>query len=82
MLMVIRQVLFDVLPLRIVPPFILGAIIYRPVGLVPTVAEFWKFILILILFNLVTSSVIFFTSIILSDTGVANLFGSLIMLFK
>jgi len=76
------KVLFDILPLRVVPPFILGAIIYKPVGLVPTVAEFWKFILVLILFNLVTSSVVFFISIIFSDSGVANLVGSLIMLFN
>ena len=76
------KVLFDVLPLRVVPPFILGAIIYKPVGLVPTVAEFWKFILVLILFNLVASSVVFFLGIVISDTGVANLVGSLVMLFK
>ena len=74
--------LFDILPLRIVPPFILGAIIYRPVGLVPTVPEFWKLILVLILFNLVASSVVFLISIVISDNGVANLLGSLIMLFK
>lgn len=60
----------------------MGAIIYKPVGLVPTVPEFWKFILVLILFNLVTSSVVFFISIVISDGGVANLVGSLVMLFK
>lgn len=64
------------------PPFVLGAIIYHPVGLVPTVAEFWKFLLILILFNLATSSVVFLISIVISDGGVANLVGSLVMLFK
>jgi ABC-type multidrug transport system permease subunit len=76
------KVLFDILPLRVVPPFILGAIIYGPVGLVPTVAEFWKFIFVLVLFNLVASSVVFFLSIAIPDTGVANLAGSLVMLFK
>jgi ABC-type multidrug transport system ATPase subunit len=76
------KVLFDVLPLRVIPPFILGAIIYRPVGLVPTVAEFWKFILVLILFNLSASSVVFFISIVISNSGVANLVGSLVMLFN
>lgn len=76
------KVLFDILPLRVVPPFILGAIIYSPVGLVPTVAEFWKFILVLIMFNLAASSVVFFISIVISNSGVANLVGSLVMLFK
>lgn len=60
----------------------LGAIIYRPVGLVPTVAEFWKLLLVLILFNLAASSVVFLISIVISDGGVANLVGSLVMLFK
>lgn len=76
------KVLFDLLPLRIIPPFILGAIIYRPVGLVPALAEFWKLVLILVMFNLSASSVIFFISIVISNTGVANLVGSLVMLFK
>lgn len=74
--------LFDTIPLRVVPPFILGAIIYKPVGLVPSVPEFWKLILILVLFNLVASSAVFLISIIVADTGVANLLGSLVMLFK
>ena len=76
------QMLFDTIPLRVVPPFILGAIIYKPVGLVPSVPEFWKLILILVLFNLVASSAVFLISIVVADTGVANLLGSLIMLFK
>lgn len=80
----VAKVLFDVVPLRVVPPFILGAIIYSPVGLVPSVAEFWKFILTLILFNLVASSVVLFISIVTprGDLGVANLAGSLVMLFN
>lgn len=76
------KVLFDVLPLRVIPPFILGAIVYGPVGLVSSVPEFWKFILVLIMFNLAASSVIFFISIVVSNSGVANLLGSLVMLWK
>jgi hypothetical protein len=78
----LAKVLFDILPLRVVPPFVLGAIIYRPVGLVPTVPEFWKLILVLVLFNLAASSVVFLISIVISDGGLANLIGSLAMLFK
>jgi ABC-type multidrug transport system permease subunit len=78
----LAKVLFDIIPLRVVPPFVLGAIIYRPVGLVPTVPEFWKLILVLILFNLAASSVVFLISIVVSDAGLANLVGSLVMLFK
>ncbi|KAH8925218.1 hypothetical protein BT69DRAFT_1279899 [Atractiella rhizophila] len=76
------KVLFDLLPLRIVPPFILGAIIYKPVGLVPTVAEFWKFILVLVLFNLVASSSVMLIGIAVKNESVASLIGTLSMLFN
>lgn len=76
------QILFDNLPLRIVPPLVFGAIVYRLVGLVPEVVIFWKFMLILVLFNLTTSSVVLFISIAFESTGVASLVGTLVMLFK
>ncbi|THH03355.1 hypothetical protein EW146_g10457, partial [Bondarzewia mesenterica] len=37
------KVLFDILPLRIVPPMLFGGIVYGLVGFVPTVPAFWKF---------------------------------------
>lgn len=76
------KVIFDVLPLRVIPPFILGAIIYSPVGLVPTLDSFWRFILVLILFNLTASSAVLLLSVLIKNAGVANLVGSLVMLFK
>ena len=76
------QVLFDILPLRVVPPLVFGSIIYGLVGLVPEVATFWKFMLTLILFNLATASVILLLSIAFASVSVASLVGTLIMLFK
>lgn len=76
------KVIFDVLPLRVIPPFILGAIIYSPVGLVPTLDSFWRFIIVLILFNLTASSAVLLLSVLIKNAGVANLVGSLVMLFK
>ena len=76
------QLLFDILPLRVVPPFILGSIAYFLVGLIPEVTAFWKFLLVLVLFSLAASSAVFFISIAIKDTGVANLVGSLTMLFS
>ncbi|SNX83178.1 related to ABC transporter protein [Melanopsichium pennsylvanicum] len=76
------KLLFDILPLRVVPPFLFGGVVYFLVGLVPGVAEFWKFILTLVLFSLSASSAVFFISIAISDTGLANLVGSLTMLFS
>lgn len=76
------KILFDILPLRVVPPFVFGGIVYGLIGLVPTVAAFWKFMLTLVLFNLTTASVILLLSIAFSSMGVASLVGTLVMLFK
>ncbi|KAI0787590.1 hypothetical protein C8Q74DRAFT_1252688 [Fomes fomentarius] len=76
------KILFDILPLRIVPPLVFGGIIYGWIGLVPEVAIFWKFMLTLVLFNLTTASVILLLSIAFSSTSVASLVGTLVMLFN
>jgi hypothetical protein len=76
------QVLFDIVPLRVVPALVYGGIVYGLVGLVPTIPGFWKFLLTLVLFNLTTASVVLFVSIAIADTGVASLVGTLIMLYK
>ena len=76
------QVLFDILPLRLVPPLVFGGILYPLVGLVPTVAGFWKFLLTLVLFNLTTASVVLLLSIAFNSIDVASLVGTLVMLFK
>jgi len=78
----LSKTIMDIVPLRILPPFILGCIIYYPVGLVPTLEQFWKFIFALISFNLVSFSLVLFISLVCDDSGVANLVGSLIMLFN
>ncbi len=65
-----------------IPPFILGSIVYGLAGLNPEVSAFWKFIMTLVLFNLAASSVVLFLSVAVSDVGVANLLGSLVMLYK
>ncbi|GAA5829442.1 hypothetical protein JCM11251_005053 [Rhodosporidiobolus azoricus] len=76
------KLLFDVIPLRVIPAFVFGAIVYYPVGLVPEVTSFWRFILVLVLFNLSASSVVLLLSIVIKNAGVANLVGSLVMLFN
>lgn len=78
----LSKTILDIIPLRILPPFILSCIIYYPVGLVPTLEQFWKFVLVLIAFNLVSFGLVLFISLICDDVGVANLVGSLIMLFN
>jgi len=76
------KILFDIVPLRVVPPFVFGGIVYGLVGFVPTATAFWKFILVLVLFNLTTASIILLLSIAFASVGVGSLVGTLIMLFN
>lgn len=78
----LAKVLFDIIPLRIIPPILMGAIIYPMVGLIPDSVHFFRFILVLVLFNLAAAAICLFIGIICKDHGVANLLGSLVMLFS
>ncbi|UNI23697.1 FAD-dependent urate hydroxylase [Purpureocillium takamizusanense] len=76
------KVLFDIIPLRIVPPILMGSIVYPMTGLVPDSGHFFKFILVLVLFNLAAAAICLFIGIVCKDGSVANLVGSLVMLFS
>ena len=76
------KVLFDIIPLRIIPPILLGSIIYPMTGLYPEFGKFLIFILVLVLFNFAAAGVCLFIGIVCKDHGVANLIGSLVMLFS
>lgn len=76
------KILFDIIPLRIIPPILMGSIVYPMTGLVPDSAHFFKFMLVLVLFNLAAATICLFIGIVCKDGGVANLIGSLVMLFS
>lgn len=76
------KVLFDIIPLRIIPPILMGSIIYPMTGLVPDAEHFFKFMLVLVLFNLAAAAICLCIGILCKDGGVANLIGSLVMLFS
>lgn len=76
------KVVFDIVPLRLIPPIIMGAIVYPMSGLVPEWSSFLRFLLLLILFNLAAAAICLFIGIVFKDGGVANLIGSLVMLFS
>ncbi|MCJ1413505.1 hypothetical protein MMC19_007611 [Ptychographa xylographoides] len=76
------KVVFDIVPLRLIPPIILGVIVYPMTGLVASWPEFLKFMLIIILFNLAAAVICLLIGIVFKDAGVANLIGSLVMLFS
>ena len=76
------KVLFDILPLRIIPPILMGIIIYPMTGLIADSSHFFTFILVLVLFNLAAAAICLFIGIVCKDGSVANLIGSLVMLFS
>jgi ABC-type multidrug transport system permease subunit len=76
------KVIFDIIPLRLIPPIILGSIIYPMIGLVAEWPTFFKFILVIVLFNLAAAAVCLFIGIAVKDQGVASLVGVLVMLFS
>ncbi|EMC94320.1 hypothetical protein BAUCODRAFT_149488 [Baudoinia panamericana UAMH 10762] len=78
----LSKVVFDIVPLRLLPPLIMGMIMYPMTGLVPAWAEFFKYILFIVLFNLAAATICLFIGICVRDLGVANLLGVLVMLFS
>ncbi|KAF7877304.1 hypothetical protein EAF04_000987 [Stromatinia cepivora] len=78
----LAKVVFDIVPLRIIPPLIMGSILYPMTGLVAEAPNFFKFLLILVLFNLAAAAICLFLGIVFKDNGVASLIGSLVMLFS
>ena len=78
----LAKVVFDIVPLRIIPPIIMGSILYPMTGLVADAPHFFKFILILVLFNLAAAAICLFIGIVCKNQGVASLIGSLVMLFS
>jgi ABC-type multidrug transport system ATPase subunit len=76
------KVLFDIIPLRIIPPILMGVIVYPMTGLVADVPHFAIFVLILVLFNLAAACICLFIGVVCKDNGVANLIATLVMLFS
>ena len=78
----VAKVVFDIVPLRIIPPIIMGSILYPMTGLVADAPHFFKFVLVLVLFNLAAAAICLFIGIVCKNQGVASLIGSLVMLFS
>lgn len=87
------RVLFDVLPLRVLPPFLFGGLVYLFVDLNPSRTVFWHMNLVLgayrtrgvlmaVLFSLASSSCVLLISVAIAHMGVANLTAMLTMLFS
>ena len=78
----LSKVAFDIVPLRLIPPIIMGVITYPMTGLEPSWPQFGKFMLFIVLFNLAAAMICLFIGICVRNQGVANLLGVLVMLFS
>ncbi|KAB8337194.1 hypothetical protein FH972_021496 [Carpinus fangiana] len=76
------KIIFDIVPLRLIPPIILAIIVYPMTGLVAAWEQFLIFVLFLVLFNFAAAAMCLFVGIVFRNGGVANLIGSLVMLFS
>lgn len=78
---IISTLLFDLIPLRIIPSIFMGCISYFMIGLSPVIETFFKFLLILVLFNVATALFCLVIAAAVRTTGVASLASSIVMLF-
>eukprot|EP01135_Chromosphaera_perkinsii_P001583 Nk52_evm53s207 gene=Nk52_evmTU53s207 len=78
----LAKMLFDVVPLRVVPPLIMGTVSYAMIGLRPTLSHFTFFLATLVLVNLVATSICLLLGIMMKKGSLASLLASLIMLLS
>ncbi|KAI8147379.1 hypothetical protein BJV82DRAFT_595272 [Fennellomyces sp. T-0311] len=78
----LSKVLFDIIPLRVVPPLMMGLISYYMVGLVEGVSEFFKFLLVLVLFNLTAAALCLAIGVVFKNLSMANLLCCMVILFS
>ncbi|KAI7905378.1 P-loop containing nucleoside triphosphate hydrolase protein [Cokeromyces recurvatus] len=78
----LSKVLFDIIPLRVVPPFMMALISYYMVGLVEGVSEFFKFLLVLVLFNLTAAALCLAIGVVVKNLSLANLLACMVILFS
>ncbi|KAF9119632.1 hypothetical protein BGW39_000160 [Mortierella sp. 14UC] len=78
---IISTLLFDLIPLRIIPAILMGSVSYFMIGLTANIETFFKFLLILVLFNVSTAMFCLVIAAGVLNMGVASLASSIIMLF-
>ncbi|TPX43569.1 hypothetical protein SeMB42_g01127 [Synchytrium endobioticum] len=77
------KILFDLIPLRVVPPILLGLIVYQMAGLRADSPEYvLKFLLTLVAFNATAAAACLAISIIVPDLASASLVATVVILFE
>eukprot|EP01064_Diplonema_japonicum_P028367 TRINITY_DN433_c0_g3_i1.p1 TRINITY_DN433_c0_g3~~TRINITY_DN433_c0_g3_i1.p1 ORF type:complete len:1105 (+),score=242.64 TRINITY_DN433_c0_g3_i1:46-3360(+) len=77
----LSKILFDVIPLRIIPPLILGSLTYNQMGMrTDDPSHFLLFLVVLVLFNVITAGISFFAALVTPSFGSGVLFAALNLL--
>lgn len=66
------KILFDILPLRIVPPLLMGSIAYFMIGLRSSPLSFFYFLTIIVLFNIVAGALCLIIASVAPSVAAAN----------
>jgi len=77
----VSKALCDVIPMRVIPPLLLGAIVYYMIGLREGAVHFVVFLSVLVLVSLVSGSMSLAISSAIPSLSVGNLIAVLLLLF-
>ena len=75
------KVLFDAIPLRAIPTMITGVLVYFLTGMQPDPALFGYFILITVMFSIITALICIAIAAIVANQALANLVAIVTLLF-
>ncbi|KAJ3410887.1 hypothetical protein HDV05_003105 [Chytridiales sp. JEL 0842] len=78
----LTKVVFDIIPLRIIPALLMGCISYYMIGLSPAAGNFGKFVIVLVLFASQIGMLCLCIAIAITDVGTATLVAAIVILFK
>ncbi|KAJ3280724.1 hypothetical protein HDU76_009100 [Blyttiomyces sp. JEL0837] len=78
----ISRVLFDVIPLRMIPSIMMSWIAFAMIGLSSSGDHFVKFIIVMLVFSAQIGFLCMFFAIVIADVGAATLYGAIVILFK
>lgn len=78
----LSRFLFDVIPLRLVPTIIVSTVTYWMAGLAPEAANFFKFLLVLVLYTLALTLFNFLLGTAINNGGLAILLSALSALYQ
>ncbi|KAI9199782.1 uncharacterized protein BJ171DRAFT_517045 [Polychytrium aggregatum] len=78
----LTKMVMDLIPLRIIPVLIMGTIAYFMMGFQTTADHFGRYTVIMVLLSAECALFCLIIAVLMSDVGMANLVGAILMLFE